>query len=60
MPKENREARSDAKSSEQDTNSDQTHDAAELVEELDLDALDLSIETAEERISPSETNVFDK
>lgn len=29
-------------------------------EALDLDALDLSVETAEERISPSETNVFDK
>lgn len=29
-------------------------------EELDLDSLDLSVETVEERISPSETNVFDK
>jgi len=29
-------------------------------EALDLDAMDLSVETAEERISPSETNVFDK
>ena len=28
--------------------------------ELDLDALDLTVETIEERISPSETNVFDK
>lgn len=28
--------------------------------DLDLEALDLSIETVEERISPSETNVFDK
>ena len=28
--------------------------------ELDFDALDLSVETVEERISPSETNVFDK
>jgi len=28
--------------------------------ELDFEALDLSIETVEERISPSETNVFDK
>ncbi|MEM1451646.1 MAG: hypothetical protein AAF957_00010 [Planctomycetota bacterium] len=29
-------------------------------DELDLDDLDLSVETVEERISPSETNVFDK
>ena len=29
-------------------------------EELDLEDLDLSVETVEERISPSETNVFDK
>ncbi|MEZ6014263.1 MAG: hypothetical protein R3F49_04065 [Planctomycetota bacterium] len=28
--------------------------------DLDFEALDLSIETVEERISPSETNVFDK
>ena len=27
---------------------------------LDLEELDLSVETIEERISPSETNVFDK
>ncbi|MEM9383252.1 MAG: hypothetical protein AAGB93_25130 [Planctomycetota bacterium] len=27
---------------------------------LDLEDLDLSVETVEERISPSETNVFDK
>ena len=29
-------------------------------EDLDLEDLDLSIEVVEERISPSETNVFDK
>ena len=29
-------------------------------DELDVDSLDLSVETVEERISPSETNVFDK
>jgi hypothetical protein len=27
---------------------------------LDLDALDLTVENVEERISPRETNVFDK
>jgi hypothetical protein len=29
-------------------------------EPLDLESLDLSVEPVEERISPSETNVFDK
>lgn len=33
---------------------------SESAPEIDLDAMDLSVETAEERISPSETNVFDK
>lgn len=28
--------------------------------DLDLEGLDLTVETVEERISPSETNVFDK
>jgi len=28
--------------------------------DLDFESLDLTIETVEERISPSETNVFDK
>lgn len=32
----------------------------DALKDLDLDNLDLSIETVEERISPSETNVFDK
>ena len=48
---------------------DQQQDAAEVTTEvtteaaaddLDLDALDLTVETVEERISPRETNVFDK
>ena len=29
-------------------------------EQLDFEQLDLSVEEVEERISPSETNVFDK
>lgn len=33
---------------------------AETPEKLDFANLDLSIEKVEERISPSETNVFDK
>jgi hypothetical protein len=34
--------------------------ASQTESELDFESLDLSIETVEERISPSETNVFDK
>lgn len=34
--------------------------APDPLEGLDLEHLDLTIETVEERISPSETNVFDK
>lgn len=34
--------------------------ASDDTDDLDLDGLDLSVETVEERISPSETNVFDK
>ena len=40
-----------------------TQDAAtskEVEETLDVESLDLTIETVEDRISPSETNVFDK
>jgi len=32
----------------------------EVKKKLDIASLDLSIEKVEERISPSETNVFDK
>jgi len=34
--------------------------AQDLLADLDLANLDLSVESVEERISPSETNVFDK
>jgi hypothetical protein len=34
--------------------------AKDLLADLDLANLDLSVESVEERISPSETNVFDK
>ena len=33
---------------------------ANLEADLEFEELDLSVETVEERISPSETNVFDK
>lgn len=47
------------------TEPDETTEAAEAAgdeecEQLDLSKLDLTVETVEERISPSETNVFDK
>ncbi len=34
--------------------------APDPLDGLDLENLDLTVETVEERISPSETNVFDK
>ena len=34
--------------------------APDPLEGLDLESMDLTVETVEERISPSETNVFDK
>lgn len=42
------------------TESEATQAAETTAEDLNLDELDLSVETVEERISPSETNVFDK
>jgi len=39
----------------------QEHATSKASEEtLDVEALDLTIETVEDRINPSETNVFDK
>ncbi len=35
-------------------------DDQSLETELDLDNLDLEVEAIDERVSPSETNVFDK
>ena len=54
MSDENKEAeKSEAKAAETQ--------APKPVEDLgNLDDLDLTVETVEERISPSETNVFDK
>ncbi len=49
----------------EDTTDDEAHRNTDSVaraqeDELDLDQLDLRVEEIEERISPSETNVFDK
>ena len=46
---------------EQAEASAQNQSASKASEEtLDVESLDLTIETVEERINPSETNVFDK
>ncbi len=42
------------------TQSDQGGEASGDLESLDLENLDLKVEAIDERISPSETNVFDK
>ena len=39
---------------------DETKKPEDAPKKLDLQNLDLSVEKVEERISPSETNVFDK
>ncbi len=44
----------------QETEESQETSGQESNQELDLDSLDLSVEAVDERISPSETNVFDK
>ena len=44
-------------SAESNTGSDGTYGGDDS---LDLEGLDLTVETVDERISPSETNVFDK
>ena len=66
MP-ENREEETEAKNADQQASTEQdgkTHAArdetADSGLDLDLEGLDLTVETVEERISPSETNVFDK
>ncbi len=52
---------SDDEKDQQEEEQGTTEATAETAaDSLDLDSLDLSVETVEERISPSETNVFDK
>ncbi len=52
-------ARSDA-SSQAGAQAPRPTGSAEAEAPMDLSAMDLSIEPVEERISPGETNVFDK
>ena len=65
MP-EKREEETEAKDVEQQAKAETTESSdAESNDmgagvDLDLEGLDLTVETVEERISPSETNVFDK
>ena len=61
---ETNESKTDEQSAEraksQDAASAPRSDADAPLNASDLEGLDLTIETVEERISPSETNVFDK
>ncbi|MFT7678788.1 MAG: hypothetical protein ACI8QC_002785 [Planctomycetota bacterium] len=45
---------------DQDQAAEQTAAEESSSETLDFEGMDLSVESVEERISPSETNVFDK
>jgi len=56
---QNKDQREDAELDEGTEESSEAP-AAAGGEALDLEGLDLTVETVEERISPSETNVFDK
>ncbi len=50
----------DAAEQDNTTQSEQAQENATELESLDLENLDLKVEAIDERISPSETNVFDK
>ncbi|MFT5287274.1 MAG: hypothetical protein ACI8TQ_003456 [Planctomycetota bacterium] len=50
----------DKKDPETSASSKQADKLESLAEKLKLGKLDLNVEEVEERISPSETNVFDK
>ncbi|MDG1048762.1 MAG: hypothetical protein P8M11_14580 [Planctomycetota bacterium] len=56
---QNKDQRDDLENDEVSAKDNETS-AAAGGEALDLEGLDLTVETVEERISPSETNVFDK
>lgn len=61
MPaKENENERQEAQASEAGTEQATGAENAKAAEALDFANMDLSVESVEERISPSETNVFDK
>jgi len=61
MPNANKNEQNEEQTSDQASHkeADAEQQAAPLAD-LDLSKLDLTIESVEERISPSETNVFDK
>ncbi len=61
MPtKENENEHKDAQAREADAEKAAGAEKANAAEGLDFANMDLSVESVEERISPSETNVFDK
>lgn len=58
MPAKNENKNTSQAAEDQDT--EQTDAEENTSEALDFEGMDLSVESVEERISPSETNVFDK
>jgi len=62
MPSTNKNEKDHDDQSQQaeEQESTEAQDNPSSLAELDLSKLDLRIESVEERISPSETNVFDK
>ena len=61
MPSNSKNEQTEEQTPEKDSGQAPTKEASPSpLADLDLSNLDLTIESVEERISPSETNVFDK
>lgn len=60
MPSKNEHQNENETQSAKQQANEQTTENKAAGETLDFEAMDLSVESVEERISPSETNVFDK
>lgn len=58
MPAKNENKHESEVAEEQNNQQDSSDESS--AETLDFEDMDLSVESVEERISPSETNVFDK
>ena len=58
MPAKNQDKNESDAVQEQETQQAATDESS--ADSLDFEGMDLSVESVEERISPSETNVFDK
>lgn len=57
---QNDKTKSESKPQKIDTGRAESREDKQAVPKLDFSKLDLTVEKVEERISPSETNVFDK